>query len=41
VAADQMAFLGRLWQDWSPGYDAAEDLARANESLRQPATLQR
>jgi hypothetical protein len=35
VAADGMAFLDRLWQDWSPGYDAAEDLARAKESLRQ------
>ena len=23
VAADGMAFLDRLWQDWSPGYDAA------------------
>jgi hypothetical protein len=39
VAADGMAFLDRLWQDWSPGYDAAEDLARAKESLRQPANL--
>ena len=39
VAADQMAFLDRLWQDWSPGYDGAEALARAKESLRQPANL--
>ena len=39
MAADQMAFLDRLWQDWSPGYDAAEALARAKESLRQPANL--
>jgi pimeloyl-ACP methyl ester carboxylesterase len=31
--------LDRLWQDWSPGYDAAEDLARAKESLRHPANL--
>jgi hypothetical protein len=35
-----MAFLDRLWRDWSPGYDAAEDLARVKESLRQPANLQ-
>jgi pimeloyl-ACP methyl ester carboxylesterase len=28
VAADGMAFLDRLWRDWSPGYDVAEDLAR-------------
>jgi pimeloyl-ACP methyl ester carboxylesterase len=40
VAADGMTFLDRLWQDWSPGYDAAEDLARVKESLRQPANLQ-
>ena len=40
VAADRMTFLDRLWQDWSPGYDAAEDLARVKESLRQPANLQ-
>ena len=39
VAADEMAFLDQLWQDWSPGYDAAEVLARAKESLRQPANL--
>jgi pimeloyl-ACP methyl ester carboxylesterase len=37
VAADGMAFLDRLWQDWSPGYYVAEDLARVKESLRQPA----
>ena len=39
VAADGMAFLERLWQDWSPGFDGAEVLARAKESLRQPANL--
>jgi pimeloyl-ACP methyl ester carboxylesterase len=25
VAADKMAVLDRLWRDWSPGYDPAED----------------
>ena len=39
VAADKMAFLDQLWRDWSPGYDAAEVLARAKDSLRQPANL--
>src|SRR5215470_17991179 len=39
VASDQMSFLDRLWQDWSPGYDAGEDLARVKESLRLPASL--
>jgi pimeloyl-ACP methyl ester carboxylesterase len=39
VAADDMAFLDRLWADWSPGYDAAQDLARVKESLREPENL--
>jgi pimeloyl-ACP methyl ester carboxylesterase len=39
VAADGLAFLDRLWRDWSPGFDGAEDLALAKESLRQPANL--
>lgn len=32
-------FLDGLWADWSPGYDAAEDLARAKDCLRDPANL--
>jgi pimeloyl-ACP methyl ester carboxylesterase len=39
VAGDGMSFLDRLWQDWSPGYDAGEDLARVKQSLRDPANL--
>jgi pimeloyl-ACP methyl ester carboxylesterase len=39
VAADGMAFIDRLWRDWSPGYDAAEHLAGVKDSLRQPANL--
>ena len=39
VASDGMSFLDRLWQDWSPGYPAGEDLARVKESLREPANL--
>ena len=35
VAADEMAFLDRLWEDWSPGYGAAEDLALVKDSLRE------
>jgi pimeloyl-ACP methyl ester carboxylesterase len=34
-----MSFLDRLWHEWSPGYDAGEDLARVKESLRDPANL--
>ncbi len=39
VAADEMAFLDRLWEDWSPGYAAAEDLALVKDSLRERANL--
>jgi pimeloyl-ACP methyl ester carboxylesterase len=34
LAAGDMAFLGRLWQDWSPGYDASEDLRNVKQCLR-------
>jgi hypothetical protein len=33
VAADKLAFLERLWADLSPGYDAAEDMAKVKEGL--------
>jgi pimeloyl-ACP methyl ester carboxylesterase len=39
VGADNMSFLDRLWSDWSPGYDASEDLANVKECLRDPANL--
>lgn len=39
VAADDLGFVDRLWADWSPGYDAAEELPRVKESLRDPANL--
>jgi pimeloyl-ACP methyl ester carboxylesterase len=39
VAADDMAFLDRLWRDWSPGYDATEDLEYAKRCLREPGNL--
>jgi pimeloyl-ACP methyl ester carboxylesterase len=39
VAADDMAFHDRLWAEWSPGYDASEDLAWVKESLRAPENL--
>src|ERR1700689_2958452 len=31
VAADGMAFIDRLWRDWSPGYDATVHLLRVKE----------
>ncbi len=39
VAADDMVFLDLLWRDWSPGYDAAAELSRVKECLREPGRL--
>jgi pimeloyl-ACP methyl ester carboxylesterase len=39
VPMDDLAFIDRLWADWSPGYDAAEDLTHAKDALRAPANL--
>jgi pimeloyl-ACP methyl ester carboxylesterase len=39
VSADGMAFIGRLWRDWSPGFDAAQWVERVRESLGDPARL--
>jgi pimeloyl-ACP methyl ester carboxylesterase len=33
VGADDLAFVEGLWADWSPGYDAAFDLARVREAI--------
>lgn len=39
VAADDQAFIARLWADWSPGYDATEDLAAVRAALGTPENL--
>jgi pimeloyl-ACP methyl ester carboxylesterase len=39
LAAGDMAFLGRLWQDWCPGYDASEDLRNVKQCLRGEGNL--
>jgi pimeloyl-ACP methyl ester carboxylesterase len=39
VAAGDLAFAGRLWHDWSPGYDPADDLASLRQSLGSPENL--
>jgi pimeloyl-ACP methyl ester carboxylesterase len=39
VARDDMAFLDRLWRDWSPGFEPGEHLARVTQCLRQPGSL--
>lgn len=39
VPANEMEFVARLWQDWSPGYDATADVAHVRESIGAPAHL--
>ena len=39
LAAEDMAFLDRLWQDWCPGYDAREDLRNVKHCLRGEGNL--
>ncbi len=39
VAAEGMAFIKRLWQDWSPGFDAADCVEQVRQSLADPASL--
>jgi pimeloyl-ACP methyl ester carboxylesterase len=39
LAAEDMAFLDRLWQDWCPGYDASEDLRNVKQCLRGAGNL--
>jgi pimeloyl-ACP methyl ester carboxylesterase len=40
VPAADLAFIDRIWADWSPGYDATVDLGHVKDSLRDPANLQ-
>jgi pimeloyl-ACP methyl ester carboxylesterase len=39
VPMDDLAFVDRLWGDWSPGHDATEDLELLKPSLREQANL--
>lgn len=39
VAGNDLAFIDGLWNDWSPGYRAAEDLQQAKACLRAPENL--
>lgn len=39
VPFDDLAFIDRLWEDWSPGYDAGEELNNVKDALRDPANL--
>ena len=40
VGANDLAYIDMLWRDWSPGYDASEDLHLLKPSLRDPLNLQ-
>ncbi|HWC33575.1 MAG TPA: alpha/beta hydrolase [Mycobacteriales bacterium] len=39
VGADDLVFIDKLWADWSPSYDGAEDLRYVKDALRAPANL--
>jgi pimeloyl-ACP methyl ester carboxylesterase len=39
VPMADLAFIDGLWADWSPGYDASEDLPHVKDCLRDPANL--
>ncbi len=39
VAADDLAFIDRFWKDWSPDYDADDDLPEAKKALKSPDHL--
>jgi pimeloyl-ACP methyl ester carboxylesterase len=39
VAMDDLAFIDRLWADWSPGYDASWDVAKCKEAIGNPENL--
>jgi pimeloyl-ACP methyl ester carboxylesterase len=39
VAADDLAFVERLWRDWSPNYEPREDLAYVRAALGAPEHL--
>jgi pimeloyl-ACP methyl ester carboxylesterase len=39
VAANDLAFVDRLWRDWSPDLDGGEVLAEAKRSLRERSNL--
>lgn len=39
VPMDDLAFIDRLWADWSPGFDAAAELPAVKDALRNPANL--
>lgn len=39
VSLNDLDFIDRLWADWSPGYDRADDVAHVRTALTDPAHL--
>lgn len=39
VSMDGLAFIDRLWADWSPGYDATWDLEQVKAAIGEPPRL--
>jgi len=39
VPMNDLEFIDHLWEDWSPGYDASDDLPHVKDALRDPAHL--
>jgi pimeloyl-ACP methyl ester carboxylesterase len=39
VPMNDLAFIDRLWADWSPGFEAGEHVERVKQSLRDPANI--
>lgn len=39
VGMDNLEFIARLWQDWSPGHDGTEDVDHVRSALGDPANL--
>jgi pimeloyl-ACP methyl ester carboxylesterase len=39
VGLADLAFIDALWRDWSPGYEAGNDVGHAKDALRDPTNL--
>src|SRR3712207_8703068 len=39
IRQDDFQFIEDIWGDWSPGYDATEDMVHIREALAQPEHL--
>lgn len=39
VPSNDHSFIDMIWRDWSPGYDASDDLPHVKDALRDPAHL--